>query len=294
MTIGQKLAGYRKLSGMTQQQLGDYLNISAQAISKWEKDLSEPALATLRMLAELYKVSVDDLLNTEAGFSDISLITAAEEENASSTKENTNVLGFCKNCGIAVTEENVGDTYPKVLCKNCVDDIELEKKIAKEQEERRARECRLAAERYMEENRKRRRAIRRKSLIVAGLITAFIFICYLLNIESFYIGEVPSLLITNYIIFSFIACLFYDCVVQDFAIDWFTKTINFPGLIFSFDLDGFIWYIGMKILFWLVGLFFAIIAGIIGIFLALVCAPFVFPFLMRREAREIKEGIALS
>ena len=34
MTLGKKLAGYRKLAGMTQQQLGDILNLSAQAISK--------------------------------------------------------------------------------------------------------------------------------------------------------------------------------------------------------------------------------------------------------------------
>ena len=80
MTIGQKLAGYRKLSGMTQQQLGDYLNISAQAISKWEKDLSEPALATLRVLADLYKVSIDELLNLESGFDVPAVLTADNKE----------------------------------------------------------------------------------------------------------------------------------------------------------------------------------------------------------------------
>ena len=83
MTLGQKLAGYRKLSGMTQQQLGDRLSISAQAISKWEKDLSEPALATMRKLARIYNVTVDELLNLESGFSE-----KAVPQNAIKTESN--------------------------------------------------------------------------------------------------------------------------------------------------------------------------------------------------------------
>ena len=70
MTLGKKLSCYRKLAGMTQQQLGAHLNLSAQAISKWEKDLTEPDLSTLRALAELYKVTVDELLDPEGGFPD--------------------------------------------------------------------------------------------------------------------------------------------------------------------------------------------------------------------------------
>ena len=65
MTLGQKLAEYRRLSGMTQKQLGERLNISAQAISKWEKDLTEPALSTIRTLARLYEVTVDALLDPD-------------------------------------------------------------------------------------------------------------------------------------------------------------------------------------------------------------------------------------
>ena len=87
------------------------------------------------------------------------------------------------------------------------------------------------------------------------------------------------------LIFSFVSCLFYECVVQDLVADWFSKSINLPGLIFSFDLDGIIWLIGMKLLFWVIGLLFGIICAIIGIILALICAPFVFPFVMRNVKR---------
>jgi transcriptional regulator with XRE-family HTH domain len=58
MSLGRKLANYRKLAGFTQQQLGEALNLSPQAISKWENDLAEPDLATLRALSELYKIPI--------------------------------------------------------------------------------------------------------------------------------------------------------------------------------------------------------------------------------------------
>ena len=132
MTLGQKLAGYRKLSGLTQQQLGERLNISAQAISKWEKDLAEPALSTLRTLAELYKVSVDVLLDPDAPLG-VPVIDETENEgnDAAATESDAEVapqddapvppstIGFCKHCGIVVNQENVGTTQPTVLCKQC-------------------------------------------------------------------------------------------------------------------------------------------------------------------------------
>ncbi|MBO5312634.1 MAG: helix-turn-helix transcriptional regulator [Clostridia bacterium] len=62
MTLGERLASLRKRNYFTQQALGQRLNISAQAISKWENDQSEPDLATLRKLAELYGISLSELI----------------------------------------------------------------------------------------------------------------------------------------------------------------------------------------------------------------------------------------
>ncbi len=66
MTTGERLAFYRKRSAMTQQQLGEQLNVSAQAISKWENDQSEPDIATLCKLAEIYQISVNELVGAPA------------------------------------------------------------------------------------------------------------------------------------------------------------------------------------------------------------------------------------
>lgn len=59
------LVHYRKKAGLTQQQVGDSIGISAQAVSKWENDQSEPDLDTVCKLAKLYNVSVNDLLGFE-------------------------------------------------------------------------------------------------------------------------------------------------------------------------------------------------------------------------------------
>lgn len=63
MTLGERLSQLRKKNYFTQQELGIKLNISAQAISKWENDLSEPDLATLRKLAELYEITLVELVD---------------------------------------------------------------------------------------------------------------------------------------------------------------------------------------------------------------------------------------
>ena len=62
MTLGQRLAFHRKQKALTQQQLGEQLNVSAQAISKWENDQAEPDVATVLKLAQIYHISLDLLL----------------------------------------------------------------------------------------------------------------------------------------------------------------------------------------------------------------------------------------
>ena len=293
MTLGQKLAGYRRLAGMTQQQLGDYLNISPQAISKWEKDLSEPALATVRALADLYKVSVDEILDLKSGFPDISALSAAEEtENESPAVAAT--IGFCKECGIAVTDNNVGTTKPVVMCKSCLDEKKKREQLAAESERRKSEEKVAFQKAKVRANRNKIRRHFILSFIFASLAALPVLIFMISEMVSdFSIGLIPLTLILTYSVFSFVACLFYDCFIPEIVLDWFDKSIHFPGLIFTFDLDGIIWLIGMKLLFWVIGLLFGIVTALIGIFIGMVCGPFVFPFVMVKERRAYKKGLSV-
>lgn len=65
MTLGRKIQKLRKEKGWTQEDLASRVGVSAQAVSKWETDVSSPDISLLRPLADLFGVSVDGLLNLE-------------------------------------------------------------------------------------------------------------------------------------------------------------------------------------------------------------------------------------
>ena len=65
MKTGSYLAALRKNAGMTQQEAADRLSISNKTISKWESGGGFPDIAILPALAELYGVTVDDILAGE-------------------------------------------------------------------------------------------------------------------------------------------------------------------------------------------------------------------------------------
>ncbi len=64
-TIGSFLSAMRKASGMTQQEVADRLNISNKTVSKWERDEGCPEIMMLPAIAELYSVTVDEILRGE-------------------------------------------------------------------------------------------------------------------------------------------------------------------------------------------------------------------------------------
>lgn len=65
-TLGSKISSLRKERGLTQSALADKLNISAQAISKWETDQAAPDISLLAPLAKILDTSIDYLLNENA------------------------------------------------------------------------------------------------------------------------------------------------------------------------------------------------------------------------------------
>lgn len=63
--IGLFLSNERKKSKLTQKQLAEKLNISFQAVSRWEKGLSAPSLDILNNLSQIFNVSIDEILKGE-------------------------------------------------------------------------------------------------------------------------------------------------------------------------------------------------------------------------------------
>lgn len=62
-TIGSRIAENRRRIGLTQEELAAKLAVSAQAVSKWENDITCPDVMTLPKLAELLGITVDELLS---------------------------------------------------------------------------------------------------------------------------------------------------------------------------------------------------------------------------------------
>ena len=64
-SFGNRLAELRRERNMTQYDIADRLNITAQAVSKWENDLTSPDIDTLIALSDIFDISVDELLGKE-------------------------------------------------------------------------------------------------------------------------------------------------------------------------------------------------------------------------------------
>ena len=65
MTLEKKLFRLRKKEGMSQADVSEKLNVSRQAVSRWEAGDSRPSTENLQALCRLYNVKLDDLLSDE-------------------------------------------------------------------------------------------------------------------------------------------------------------------------------------------------------------------------------------
>lgn len=84
LTLGQKIAARRKLICLSQEALAEQLEVSRQAVSKWESDITIPEIDKLIALSKLFQVNIGWLLGTESepatptGFTDDQLKTIEE------------------------------------------------------------------------------------------------------------------------------------------------------------------------------------------------------------------------
>jgi len=88
-------------------------------------------------------------------------------------------------------------------------------------------------------------------------------------------------------LFSFVSCLILN---NNFIgemmlgiLSW--GFVKMPGVIFTLDLDGLIWLLTVKLLFWVLGFILAIICGILAVIVGLVVSVFVYPFALYRSIR---------
>ena len=94
--LGANIAAYRKSMGLTQVGLAEKLNYSDKAVSKWERAESVPDVLTLTQLAELFDVTVNDLLvdpnELPAQTGKVEQVMSAAVERAMKRKANKRII----------------------------------------------------------------------------------------------------------------------------------------------------------------------------------------------------------
>lgn len=91
MTLGEKIYELRTQHNLSQGDLANELNVSRQSISKWENGNSTPDLEKIVKLAEIFKVSLDELIKNEE--KETTIVNTPEENLAPETNTNNKKIG---------------------------------------------------------------------------------------------------------------------------------------------------------------------------------------------------------
>lgn len=104
MKVGKKIYQLRKLSGMTQEQLAEKLNISRQTLSKWENETSVPDVESVVRISLLFHTSLDELLLEEEGHAEESKtqITLEDMMRINARNRKMNLLLCCSLLFLAI------------------------------------------------------------------------------------------------------------------------------------------------------------------------------------------------
>lgn len=86
MQLPEKLTYLRKQKGLTQSNLAEALNVSRQAISRWEVGTAVPSTDNLKVLSTLYGVPIDYLLNDNTDDMRKSVVTQTLPKDDSDVK----------------------------------------------------------------------------------------------------------------------------------------------------------------------------------------------------------------
>lgn len=293
MTLGQKIKKLRMEKNLTQKELADQVYVTFQTVSKWEKDENEPDVATLRELSKLFDCSLDYLL---------------KEDEDDRTKEEAKVENNTVTPTEVVTKTIIIHQKEKHVCARCKKDIEDENDLeidhvcvrpysrshpAEYRDDYYHKDCLAALNKEREEARRRVKkaaASKRKKMSfgwgIAGGAVALIsslLIFLLVPACKETINTLVAIILSvviSYAVFATLYCIIVDSYITEVFMDVAGWSIKMPGVIFSWDIEGIVWAIAMKI-------FLAILGFMLGLFvigfalaLAAILAVVSFPFIL--------------
>ena len=271
MTLGEKIRYHRTKLKLTQKDLAEKVNVTSQGVSRWEQDLVQPSIDTLMRMADIFSVSLDELVGNpnipklvESNPSPQPIIIQQSSQHI----DNRRTIGVCETCNKPILEGNPlhrvhtrARSPQTILCESC--NQEREKRIEGDYK-RVTKKNRFWAFLWG---------------ILGGALLLYTSIQGLidgsLEMNAFLVG-----LLMSYLSFSF---LFTFTMKNNFIHDFFWDITSFgfvrlPGIIFSFDIDGLIFLITAKVVLFFIGIGIALVAGSIALVISLLLSGFILPF----------------
>ena len=125
------------------------------------------------------------------------------------------------------------------------------------------------------------------SFIVSGIILVTGAALGFADIENFWVPMVLAVMAST-----FASCLILNnSFVPDMVLEIFSwGFVRMPGLIFTLDLDGIIWLLTVKLLFWVLGILLALLAGALALILGAAISVFVYPYAIIKNFRKPYES----
>lgn len=280
MNYGHRIAKLRKSKNLTQAELGSKLNVTAQAVSKWENDLSEPDIESIKKMCEIFEISVDEFLGVSKPENDTN-----EQEFSLNTSDI--IIGKCAKC-----DKAVGPNEYKYLKYRYVPQSILNKVVKAEEDNIYCNEChdkilkiqkneqlaRIEADKQAkaEKSKKTLKKLAIVGIIAILLLSAIIIALYFIspNLETL----LSSIFIIGGIITTIILYVWDTFIVDVFG--FFCRSFKAPfGLIFDLSLDGIIWFLTVKLALWIIGGILSILFFILGLFVTFTLSLITFPFI---------------
>lgn len=262
----ERIIELRKIKNLTQADLGKQLNVTPQAVSKWEKGQSEPDLQTVQRICELYNVTTDWVL----GKSDVQqMVEQPLVENSS----NTIIRGYCDRCKKPVKngEYVVTRGYEneqQIFCNKCKEELDKE-----------------------EHDREKTGALKtiKKGFLWGGILgVALIILGTVLSIIYKDIDTFIGSLVIGIVAFTFTSQMIWDRSVND-CYWFFQRSFRMPGVIFELSLDGLLFLIFVKILFGVISWLLSAICYLVGLVVCFIYSVISFPFATINVFREYKK-----
>ena len=287
MTTGSIIRKKRNEKGLTQKELAEQLNVTPQAVSRWEADEVEPSIDTLKGMASIFACSIDELFDYTATPTVEVSPTVVEVEKVV-YKEPQKALGVCAKCGKIIYEmkdlfkveykerkssgrSGYYETKTMVLCANCNE--KRNQQLKKEADEKEAM---------------RRKDIYTRRIhgfiwpgIIALAVIGFGIAMMVLGNNAIGIASIVG----GVMFYPFLGTMIMDNTFltelwMDIA-SW--GFVRMPGIIFSLSFNGLIFLIVAKIVLAILAFLLAAGAILLATVLCMILGIFVYPLSLYRS-----------